>query len=628
MERRTQQRRMKKREKLTTALLLKISIWAISIVVLASTATFIVTYDDARQRVIGLLEQDLAPALERNEAFFEHVEQNGDILAEQFLAHYRIMRNNPRYIDQFDRWYEQTSPGVMRLKPAFDRGITTDDEYFKHLSAFLGKRETPLTDEFKSRIIAAQYTLNELGPAWQHEVSNSHFSMPENSLLMYSTESPWGLLADKDLVMTDYSVVRSTLQSHNPERTPNWTGLYFDISAGVLTITYQRPIDLDGKHLANASFDVALGRLVSDLTKKKRANAEHVVLNSEGDLIAASNVEQEAIIKRSTLTSETYNEPLYQQLSQLVLDYDFAETPTTLQNKVDGQLLFINQLPGPGWWHITAYPLAEVRNQAIVLPLQLVGAGVSLVILILLIGYWLIQREVSQPLQEVARVASLMGQRNYHEARSYNSAKIKARGEVRQALKAFQTMASRFIKAQDELEREVALRTSELADANKKLEALAHMDSLTGLFNRRAFDRDLQEAIDSGKPYHLVIADIDEFKAYNDNYGHEAGDSAINAIAECLRSKTPFKVYRYGGEELAMIMPSTYDVEVKLNELRGDIMALNIPHDYTELEWSCLTISMGAAEVHRDDDIPSAIRRADKQLYAAKNSGKNCVVIG
>lgn len=97
------------------------------------------------------------------------------------------------------------------------------------LSAFLGKRDVALDDELKSRVIAAQYTLNELGPAWQNEVSNSHFSMPENILLMYSTESPWGLLADKDLVMTDYSVVRSTLQVNNPERKPNWTGLYYDI---------------------------------------------------------------------------------------------------------------------------------------------------------------------------------------------------------------------------------------------------------------------------------------------------------------------------------------------------------------------------------------------------------------
>ena len=115
-------------------MLFKISIWAISIVVIASAITFQVAYDDARQRVIGLLEQDLAPALERNEAFFDHVEENGDILAQQFLSNY--------------------------------------------------KRDVALGDELKSRVIAAQYTLNELGPAWQNEVSNSHFSMPENILLM------------------------------------------------------------------------------------------------------------------------------------------------------------------------------------------------------------------------------------------------------------------------------------------------------------------------------------------------------------------------------------------------------------------------------------------------------------
>ena len=122
LERRTKHRRIKKREKLTNALLFKISIWAISIVVIASAITFQVAYDDARQRVIGLLEQDLAPALERNEAFFNHVEENGDILAQQFLSNYKLMRNESRPIEQFNDWYEETSPGVLRLKPSFDRG--------------------------------------------------------------------------------------------------------------------------------------------------------------------------------------------------------------------------------------------------------------------------------------------------------------------------------------------------------------------------------------------------------------------------------------------------------------------------------------------------------------------------
>ncbi|WP_300318777.1 hypothetical protein [Idiomarina sp.] len=318
MERRKDDRRLQRREKLTTALLVKISIWAISIVLIASSITFLTTYNNARERVITVLQRDLAPTLERNQTLFNRIESNANILADEFLSQYEIVKTTEGVIEQFEQWYEETSPGVVRLKPEFNRGIATSSRYFENLSAFIGPRETAINDEFKLRILAAQHVLNELGPAWQKDVANTHFSMPENALLMYSVDSPWGLLAYKDLVITDFSVVKSTLQSENPDRTPNWTGLYYDISADVWTITYQKPIDLNGQHLANASFDVALGSLLNDLTEKKRPKSEHIVLNTKGDLIAASNLAQEAIVERSTLTSETYDEPLYQQLSHLV----------------------------------------------------------------------------------------------------------------------------------------------------------------------------------------------------------------------------------------------------------------------------------------------------------------------
>ena len=347
MERRHQHRRLQRHERLTTALLVKISLWAISIVIIASAVTFTATYQNARQRVIDLMQQDLAPTLERNQVLFERIERHAEVLSEEFLERYQLMQNQPERMVQFDRWYQETSPGVLRLKPEFDQGTLQSGEYFQHLSAFLGPRTQPITDELKTRVIAAQHTLDAVGPAWQNVVGNTHFSMPENIIVMYSKESPWGLLADKDLVITDFSVVESTLQSKNPERRPNWTGLYYDISADVWTITYQRPVDRNGQHLVNASFDVALGRLLEDLTAKKRSSSEHLVLNAKGDLIAASNLSQQAMQSRSTLTKDTYQEPIYQAVSEVINANSFTQLPVVIERGVEEQLLIIDQIEGP-----------------------------------------------------------------------------------------------------------------------------------------------------------------------------------------------------------------------------------------------------------------------------------------
>ncbi|MGM0526141.1 MAG: diguanylate cyclase [Pseudomonadota bacterium] len=632
MERRKNNRRLHRKEKLTTALLVKISFCAISIVLIASAITFIVTYQSAHRQVIDSIQKEISPTLRHNQRRFTQIEQRGDVLKQQFLLRYQLMRNNEKQrLEQFDRWYETTSPGVVRLSHEFNTGVQFDDRYFKHLSAFLGPRTQPISDELKIRTIAAQYTLNALGPGWQNDVANSHFSMPENVLIVYSKTKPWGLLADEELVITDFSVVKSTLKKENPDREPNWTGLYHDLSANVWTITYQRPVDLNGQHLVNASFDVNLDRLLNDLTSKSRSGAEHMVLNKEGHLIAASNLSSEAMAKSAKLTPDSYEEPTYQAVSKIISQQDISTSPNNLELEGDGKLLIINQIDGPDWWHVTLYPLVEIQNEALALPVKLVAAGTALVLIILLMIYWLVTKEVSRPLHAVAKVASLMGQRNYRDALNEETTNIKAKGEVRLALNAFKTMATRFIAAQHDLEKQVAIRTAELATANQKLDGLAHMDGLTGLLNRRAFDRDLLAATQESdlSPY-LVLFDIDSFKPYNDNYGHEAGDQALKKIASYLKSNTAFNTYRYGGEEFAIIIFEKHasEIEKLLNEVRDGIVKLAIEHQYGQTDTGVLTISAGAAPISVDDTPEHAIQRADKKLYQAKHSGRNRVCVG
>ena len=455
MERRYSKRRLQRRERLTTALLVKLSFYAVSIVLIASALTFTITYKNAYTQVIDVLQQDLAPTLAQNQAFFERVEGYADVMANGFLTRYKLRLNNREALNQFNDWYEETSPGVVRLGADFAQGIVADSTKFEYLSGFLGPRQTPITDELKQRVIASQYTLNALAPAWQTEVANSHFSMPENVLILFSTSSPWGLLADKDLVITDYSVVQSTLKSENPQREPNWTGLYYDISAGVWTITYQRPVDYNDRHLVNASFDVNLSHLLSSLTQRKRARSEHMVLKQNGDLIAASNLTTDEMTEASVLNSKTYDEPFYQAVRAFVGSQPIKAASLITETAVDGQLINVHKMPGPEWLHVTLYPLSEIREQALKLPIQLVMAGVVLVFLILLITYWLIRNEVSKPLQEVATVASMMGRRDYADALSHRAENISARGEVKQALDAFKMIAQRFFESKSELEKQV-----------------------------------------------------------------------------------------------------------------------------------------------------------------------------
>lgn len=169
---------------------------------------------------------------------------------------------------------------------------------------------------------------------------------------------------------------------------------------------------------------------------------------------------------------------------------------------------------------------------------------------------------------------------------------------------------------------------------NQKRDALSDMafrDELTGLFNRRYFNQRLQEEINRstryGRDLSLILGDIDHFKGYNDDFGHQKGDEVLRSVAEMIRSncRSSDTAARYGGEEMAVILPETdikgaFNVAEKARKLietrAGDVAGRTV------------TISMGIASFGPDNDGPAKlIAAADRALYKAKSAGRNCCIM-
>ncbi|MBN2467273.1 MAG: diguanylate cyclase [Deltaproteobacteria bacterium] len=179
-------------------------------------------------------------------------------------------------------------------------------------------------------------------------------------------------------------------------------------------------------------------------------------------------------------------------------------------------------------------------------------------------------------------------------------------------------------------------RTRQLSDANRKLERLATMDGLTGVSNRRRFDQFLEEewkrAVRSQSPLSLLMIDIDFFKAYNDTYGHQAGDRCLQQVAHLFRAmiqRSTDIVARYGGEEFSIILTNTSAAGVaKVAEhLRRQVEDSKIEHRNSPAN-DYVTVSVGIATIvpKRGDSPASLIAAADRALYGAKQEGRNRIV--
>ncbi len=191
---------------------------------------------------------------------------------------------------------------------------------------------------------------------------------------------------------------------------------------------------------------------------------------------------------------------------------------------------------------------------------------------------------------------------------------------------------------QQQLEKQLERLNQRVREMEKEGESLrqrlrekheqAVRDPLTGLYNRLAYDERIVQEFARAKrykqPLSLAVLDIDRFKRINDSYGHKAGDKALKIIADRVRNnlrETDF-LARYGGEEFVIVMPETClsDGLVAVEKLRKDVSQSQFHYQGTGV---AITVSVGLAEMHEDDNPETLFQRADRALYKAKDSGRD-----
>ncbi|WP_353153524.1 sensor domain-containing diguanylate cyclase [Herminiimonas fonticola] len=189
------------------------------------------------------------------------------------------------------------------------------------------------------------------------------------------------------------------------------------------------------------------------------------------------------------------------------------------------------------------------------------------------------------------------------------------------------------ITVRERAQSELRTARDDLERSNSELAALALLDGLTGLANRRRFDAALDDefarAMRNQTPLALIMLDVDHFKKYNDHYGHPQGDECLKKVSKILKTataRTGDLVARYGGEEFVILLPGTdmTGAAAIAERVRLAIQALNIEH--TEIPGGVVTASLGVASLipqRKQNSSQQLVQAADQALYKAKEGGRN-----
>ncbi|MCM2343208.1 MAG: GGDEF domain-containing protein [Alphaproteobacteria bacterium] len=208
--------------------------------------------------------------------------------------------------------------------------------------------------------------------------------------------------------------------------------------------------------------------------------------------------------------------------------------------------------------------------------------------------------------------------------------------ELQQVLASVVSDTKNMLERNKTLEEELNKSSHVMEELQRDLESVrreALTDGLTNLSNRKAFDNELsrisEEARQTGGTFCLLMVDIDYFKSFNDNYGHQVGDQVLRLVARTLTDGVKGRdiAARYGGEEFAIILPDTNLAAAVIvgNALRKAVATKDVVNRSTGDKLGRITMSVGCAEYDPGENLQDLIERADAALYTAKHNGRNQV---
>jgi len=360
---------------------------------------------------------------------------------------------------RFDELFVKYPDGSLRLQETlFDQHDVT---------GIIGKYAA-IDAALRRQLVTAFDMLAQYGPAWQNRFVNLYITTPENAVLMFWPDEPWGLRANSWEVYAklalhnsadDPVLVLDDERGEGGEREAIWSDLYFDYAVNDWMVSGAEPINSDGRYVASVGHDMLLSQLIDRTINNRLDGTYNILFHEDGRVLAHPRYMDAIQASSGSLPVSKARDEQLLRIFNLVKQW--PTEATIVDNEQDEEYLAVAQLQGPGWFLVTVFPKAIIAKQAFKTASLILVLGAIALLLEIVMSFVVLREQISQPL------SSLMKAANRVSTGDFNTRLDEQRpDEIGRLAHSFNAM-SREIEA-----RETALneRNIELSRLNQQLE--------------------------------------------------------------------------------------------------------------------------------------------------------------
>jgi len=437
------------RTSLARATLLQMGLRIAVVIALGTLFSYLHLFNTLRDQSLVQLERSVAERSQREESIFLLAEDNHAFLKKALQERIQAL-SQQEVSSRFDGLFVELPDGTVRNRPEGFDGT-------KMVGLFV-PRGVSVDADLRRRILASYDVLTRYAPAFHSRFTDTFIVLPEGAMILYWPDGPTYC---QDAAPTESIISQEffplTLPENNSERKTAWTGVYEDSISGNRMVTVTTPLDVEGRHVASIGHDLFLEELVARTSDDRLPGAYNVIFREDGRFIAHPP-------EMKTKGNHIFERVKNRQPGQSVL-----ELPES------GEYLAVARLQGPDWNFVTVLPESVVAKPALQAARYVLVFGLGSLVLELAIMFWVLRRQISQPLLAFTHATDQIATGNFKVELD-----TRRQDELGQLAQAFRLMADEvqrreeaLRRANEGLEQRVDERTRELKDVHRQLVQVA-----------------------------------------------------------------------------------------------------------------------------------------------------------